>query len=264
MYDYRTSECRLILLNPLPHIYHHMEQTTYGFRTISVDHTTHLRLTNVFNYIDIMQEPVIRLRLYPATPLNGVGARSGCLITITSYRKSTLPKSTKTSHAGMHFHHKTLPQKPTKQATVHIAMHAHTTYTSQNMQCSILPHTCSYHSYIFPATPTTMCTTPPYSTAHQILPSTHTIIHNHLILNLYILHKTQHPTLQPAHTFTCTGTLLPSKCTLFHKSHIHKHKQSRAIPHSSTLPQTRVHKKHKPHEPLYKNCYKTELPVQLG
>ena len=138
MYDYRTSECRLILLNPLPHLYN----TTWsnGFHTIFSDHPTHLRLTNVFNYIDIMQEPVIRLRLYPATPLNEFNTRSGCLMTILSYRKSTLPKSTKTSHAGMHFHRKTLPQKPTKQVTMHIAMHAQTTHTSQNMHCSILPH----------------------------------------------------------------------------------------------------------------------------
>ena len=109
-------------------IYHHMVQTTYGF---------HIR--NMFNYIDIMQEPVIRLRLYPATPLNGVNTRSGCLMTIISYRKSTLPKSTKTSHAGMHLHRKTLPQKPAKQVPMDIAMHAQTTHTSQNMQCSILP-----------------------------------------------------------------------------------------------------------------------------
>ena len=123
-----------------------------------------------------MQEPVIRLRLYPATPLNGVNTQSGCLMTIISYRKSTLPKSTKTSHAGMHFHRKTLPQKPTKQVTMHIAMHAQTTHTSHNMQCSILPRTCSYHPYIFPTTPTTMYHAP----ILNCTPNTSFNTHNHL------------------------------------------------------------------------------------
>ena len=38
----------------------------------------------------------------------------------TSYRKSTLPKSAKTRHVGMHFHQKTLSQKPMKQASLHV------------------------------------------------------------------------------------------------------------------------------------------------
>ena len=49
----------------------------------------------------------------------------------TSYRKSTLPKSAKTSDVGMHFHQKTLPQKPMKQVTMPTAMRAQTTHTSQ-------------------------------------------------------------------------------------------------------------------------------------
>ncbi len=49
----------------------------------------------------------------------------------TSYRKSTLPKSAKTSNVGMDFHQKTFPQKPMKQATMHIAMRAQTIHTSQ-------------------------------------------------------------------------------------------------------------------------------------
>ena len=49
----------------------------------------------------------------------------------TSYRKSTLPKSAKTSNVGMDFHQKTVPQKPIKQATMHIAMRAQTTHPSQ-------------------------------------------------------------------------------------------------------------------------------------
>ena len=53
------------------------------------------------------------------------------LIEIISYRKSTLPKSAKTSDVGMHFHQKTLPQKPMKQVTMPTAMRAQTTHTSQ-------------------------------------------------------------------------------------------------------------------------------------
>ena len=75
----------------------------------------------------------------------------------------------------------------------------------------------SYHLYIFPTTPTTIRTSPPYLTAHPILPSTHTTIHNHHHHHIYttvtslftifkwLHHKTQHPTLQPTQTFT--GTL---------------------------------------------------------
>ena len=47
----------------------------------------------------------------------------------------------------------------------------------------------SYHPYIFPTTPTTIRTTPPYSTAHPILPSTHTTSYNiiTIIYHPYIL-----------------------------------------------------------------------------
>ena len=61
--------------------------------------------------------------------------------------KKHFAKSAKISHVGMHFHGKTLPQKPMKQAqcmhrlpTHHSAMH--------------LPR--NYHPYIFPTTPTTI------------------------------------------------------------------------------------------------------------
>ncbi len=50
---------------------------------------------------------------------------------------SSLPKSAKISHVGMHFHQKTLPQKPMKQA----AMHTHTP-----AHHSAMP---SYHPYLF-------------------------------------------------------------------------------------------------------------------
>ncbi len=46
-------------------------------------------------------------------------------------QKKHFAKSAKTSHVGMHFHQKTLPQKAMKQVTMHIAMHAQTTHTSQ-------------------------------------------------------------------------------------------------------------------------------------
>ena len=45
--------------------------------------------------------------------------------------KALCQKVQKTSHVGMDFHQKTLPQKPMKQATMHTAMHAQTTHTSQ-------------------------------------------------------------------------------------------------------------------------------------
>ena len=71
---------------------------------------------------------------------------------------------------------KTLLQKPMKQATVHTTMLAQTTHTSQ---CNDMHLPRSHHPYIFPTTPTTICTIPPYSTAHRILPITHITIHNH-------------------------------------------------------------------------------------
>ena len=58
---------------------------------------------------------------------------------------------------------KALPQKPMKQATIHTAMHAHTTYTS-----IVIHLLCSYHPYIFPTTPTTIRTTFPYSSSPLI------------------------------------------------------------------------------------------------
>ena len=66
---------------------------------------------------------------------------------------------------------KTLPQKPMKQVTVHTTMHAQTTHTSQ---CNDMHLPRSHHPYIFPTTPTTICTMPPYST-----PNTSYNTHNH-------------------------------------------------------------------------------------
>ena len=45
--------------------------------------------------------------------------------------KEKVCKKCETSHVGMHSHQQTLSQKPMKQATMHIAMHAQTTHTSQ-------------------------------------------------------------------------------------------------------------------------------------
>ena len=89
----------------------------------------------------------------------------------TSYRKSTLPKSAKTSHVGMHFHQKTLPRKPMKQATVHTGGHAQTTHTSQRNAFTAY----SYHPYIFPTTPTKFVPHP----HTQLLNQSRTTIHNH-------------------------------------------------------------------------------------
>ena len=140
-------------------------------------------------------------------------------------QKKHFPKSAKTSHVGMHFQQKTLPQKPMKQATMHTGRRAQTTHTSQrDVFTAYLPslhlsnHNHTHHK--------------PYHTpTHTQHPSTHTTIYNHHhpqplyhnnhphihIHNDYILHKTQRPTLQP--TQTSTATLLPSKPTLLHKSH---------------------------------------------
>ena len=108
----------------------------------------------------------------------------------------------------------------------------------------------SYHPYIFPTTPTTICTTPPYSTAHQILPLTHTTIINHDTSSpsnnhpYFRLYKTYHPTLQPTQSFT--GTLLPSKYTSLHHS-----------PFTSTIEQSNSSQHHtatythNPHQPPY-------------
>ena len=46
-------------------------------------------------------------------------------------QKKYFPKSAETSHIGMHYQQKTLPQKPTKQATMHTGNRTQTTHTSQ-------------------------------------------------------------------------------------------------------------------------------------
>ena len=46
-------------------------------------------------------------------------------------QKMHFPKSAKTSHVGMLYQQKTLPQKAMKQATMHTGRHAQTTHTSQ-------------------------------------------------------------------------------------------------------------------------------------
>ena len=144
---------------------------------------------------------------------------------------------------------KTLLQKPMKQATVHTTMHAQTTHTSQ---CNDMHLPRSHHPYIFPTTPTTICTIPPYSTAHRILPITHITIHNHhqpwhlvsiqrtttlTSLSTIITYLTKHNTLH-------YNQLKPSQEHYSHqnalRSTIH-HSQaqlSRAIPHNTTLPPT--------------------------
>ena len=56
---------------------------------------------------------------------------------------STLPKSAKTSHVGMHFHKKKLPQKPMKQAAMHTTTHAHTPAHQSAMRIATIP-TCFF------------------------------------------------------------------------------------------------------------------------
>ena len=46
-------------------------------------------------------------------------------------QKKRFPESAKTSHVGMHFQQKTLPQKPRKQVTMHTGRRAQATHTSQ-------------------------------------------------------------------------------------------------------------------------------------
>ena len=67
----------------------------------------------------------------------------------TSYRKSTLSKSAKTSHVGMHLHRKTLPQKPMKQTTMHTTMHARSTHSShipKHKPSRAIPHNINQHA----------------------------------------------------------------------------------------------------------------------
>ena len=79
-------------------------------------------------------------------------------------QKKHFPKSANTSHVGMHFHQKIIPQKPMKQATMHTGRPAQTTHTSQADAFIVyLP------PYSFPTTPTTNRTTPPYTTHTTIL-----------------------------------------------------------------------------------------------
>ena len=88
-------------------------------------------------------------------------------------QKKHLPKSAKTGHVGMHFQQKTLPQKSTKQATMHTGRHAQTTHTSQrDAFTTYLPSLhLSNHTHH-----------KPYHTVahtHTQHPSTNTTIHNH-------------------------------------------------------------------------------------
>ena len=74
----------------------------------------------------------------------------------------------------------------TQQGRMHTAMHAQTTHTSQRND---LPR--SYLPYIFPSTPATIHTTPPYSTAHPILQ------HTAITIN----HDTLSPSNHPYHLY---------------------------------------------------------------
>ena len=74
-------------------------------------------------------------------------------------------KSAKTTHVGMHFHQKTIPQKPTKQATMHTGRYAQTTHTSQrNAFTAYLPslhlsnytHHTLYHPHTQHPSPSTI------------------------------------------------------------------------------------------------------------
>ena len=111
--------------------------------------------------------------------------------------KALCQKVQKTSHVGMHFHPKTLPQKPMKQATMYTRRHAQTTHIT--VQCiyrvatSFQPHPPNpYHTHTL-CTPNTSQHTPP-STIITINHDTSSPSNNILIHNHYILHKTQHPT----------------------------------------------------------------------
>ena len=154
----------------------------------------------------------------------------------TSYRKSTLPKSAKTSHVGMDFHQKTLPQKPMKQATMHVHRNA----------CTDYPHITAQCIYCIATIPTSFQPHPSLFAPHP-----HTQLHTQYFLQhtppstiITIKYPPLHPYPQPLHSyFTKHSTphynpkpsqecyLLPSICISLHKSHIHKHKPNRAIPH---------------------------------
>ena len=155
-----------------------MQQTTYGFHPISVDHPTHLRFTNVLNWIDIWNRSSDSDSILRPHSTESTHDQAGSRLHV-SYRKSTLPKSAKTSQVGMHFHQKPLPQKPTKQATMHIAVHAHTTHTSQH-------NALFYHVHV-PTIPTSFQPHPPQSC---ITP--HTKLHTQYFLQYTTIHNHHH------------------------------------------------------------------------
>ena len=79
-------------------------------------------------------------------------------------QKNHFAKRCKNKSCRMHFHPKTLPKNQCnkRQCTQQCTHRLPTHHSAMH-----LPR--SYHPYIFPTTPTTMCTTTPYSTAHPIL-----------------------------------------------------------------------------------------------
>ena len=149
------------------------------------------------------------------------------------HQNNTFPKANETSDNA---HHNTCTDYPpiTAQCIYRVAT-IPTSFQPHPPQYVARPHTQLHTQYLLQHTQLFILITINQDTLSPSNNRPYIFIHNH-----YILHKTQHPTLQPTQTFT--GTLLLSKCTSLHKSCIDKHKPSRAIPHNTTLlPMKKTH-----------------------
>ena len=88
--------------------------------------------THVCMYVYVLgQWYTIPIEVWHSTVhINQTPKWAGCHYNTTLVINFT--ESAKSSHVGMHFYGKTLPQKPTKQATMHTRRHAQTTHISQH------------------------------------------------------------------------------------------------------------------------------------
>ena len=146
-----------------------------------------------------------------------------------------LYKKCKNHYVGMHFTKKTIPQKPTKQATMHTGRHAQTTHTSQrNAFTAYLPslHLSNYthHTLYHPHT-------------QHPSPSTIISILIHTCHHIAIQQPPSHPHPQQySHTtqnapHNTTSLNLHSNIILFPRNTLRSptpHSQAQTKPHSPT------------------------------
>ena len=168
----------------------------------------------------------------------------------------------------MHFHQKTIPQKPTKQATMHTGRHAQTTHTSQrNAFTAYLPslhlsnytHHTLYHPHTQHPSPSTIISIlihtfqhiaiqqpPSHPHPQQYSHTTQNAPHNTTSLNLHsniILFPRKHPPLtnptltstnQATLTNTHNHTIQPTSTTMLHTFKSYQHPTD-TIPNTPTL-----------------------------